>query len=174
MPWYPWLLRLSLLPLILLSITAVRVSSEKSCGSDSGILATPAPSSGSTSTGSPTSRSTLVPTTLRAYTPTDSIDQEYHETHAAITADGTDTAEVPVGIAGPRHLLGRRVRILSGQEPAPSPYVPGSIWRIDDTGGMLRRRYAETGRVHLELRFVDGDVARRFGVRDAVVELLDP
>jgi hypothetical protein len=65
-------------------------------------------------------------------------------------------------------MLGRHVVLCF---PGFPPYDVPRSWRIDDTGGALRRRYKETGVLHLELRFTDPEHAKQFGVRSAVITM---
>lgn len=133
----------------------------------------PAPSSGISSEDS-RALGTPMTTHFAAYTVADTIDHEYHKAHSQkgfFTADGTDALRVPYGLAGPREYLGRRVLI---EIPGFPPYDTPRIWRIDDTGGTLRRRFKETGIMQLELRFPprQREDALRLGRRVSTIILL--
>lgn len=176
MRWFPSFLLGSLASLLIVSATTISTlhltTSKTAFASRPAHVGTETvpPTSGISSNPSQSDATGSVSATLRAYTVTDSIDRDYHAKHGTRTADGSDTSKVPYGIAGPRELLGRHVILCV---PGFRPYDTPKIWRIDDTGGMLRRRYADTGILQFELRFTSSEEATRFGVQDATVVLLD-
>jgi hypothetical protein len=127
------------------------------------------------STPNPSALASLV-AVIRAYSVHDPIDQEYHNARPLktryLTASGRDALKWPSGIAGPRELIGTKVFL---RVPGFSQYQDSSVpVLIDDTGGLLRHRVEETGRLHLELRFPTTEEAKKFGVKEMLVYLDKP
>ena len=77
---------------------------------------------------------------------------------AGITADNTKVSEYPYGVASdPKRLpygtvviIPHGVGYLDGTYPADADRQ----FFVDDTGGALRRNTSATGRVHIDLRFI--------------------
>lgn len=84
-----------------------------------------------------------------------------------ITADGTDTREVPYGVASdPSYLpYGSSVWIPpdSGYLEASRPTEEQRIFSVDDTGGQLRTETRTGGTVRVDLRYKHHGSARHFG-----------
>lgn len=119
-----------------------------------------------------------VAATLRAYSVEDPIDRKHRERRSPatryLTSTGTDARKGP-GLAGPPGLSGSMVivvRVLDrrGLPPVAADLIAKPL-RVDDTGGMLRRRVANTGELHLEIRLPTHKEAVAFGVRQAIVSL---
>jgi len=92
-----------------------------------------------------------------------------------ITANGTDTRTEPYGIAADptRIPYGSVIWIPTGEGylDRSRPDDDARQFTVDDTGGIIRRRTRQTGRVHLDLRFIQHRNAVRFGVRRMTVYL---
>lgn len=92
-----------------------------------------------------------------------------------ITANGTDTRTTPYGIAADpdRIPYGSTIWIPTGEGylDKSRPDDDARQFTVDDTGGIIRRRTRQTGRVHLDLRFIQHRNAERFGVRRMTVYL---
>lgn len=88
---------------------------------------------------------------------------------AGITADNTKVSEVPYGVASDPNSLpyGTTVWIPAGVGYLDHSHAEDEArqFRVDDTGGIVRRRTRETGRVHIDLRFIQHRNARHFGVK---------
>lgn len=88
---------------------------------------------------------------------------------AGITADNTKVSEWPYGIASdPQRLPYGTVVIIPhgiGYLDKTYPADADRQFFVDDTGGALRRNTRRTGRVHIDLRFVQHRNALRFGVK---------
>ena len=114
--------------------------------------------------------------TVRAYSIHDPIDKAYHDARNKntryLTSTGRDAHQWPEGIAGPKSLAGRRVRIspLNGF----SQYTRGLPATVDDTGGHLRAQVRRTGKLFLELRFPTTEEAKKFGVKTLTIYLDTP
>lgn len=93
---------------------------------------------------------------------------------AGITADGTKVSEYHYGVASdPRSLpYGTKVLIPHGIGYLDKTYpADDRIFVVDDTGGALRRNTRRTGRVHIDLRFVQHRNALRFGVKRITIQV---
>lgn len=104
-----------------------------------------------------------------AYSPSDALDAGYRATKGADrwrTAYGVDVREVPYGIAAPTYLAHAEIIIPSGQGYLDRSRPYERTFTVDDTGAMVRRRSAESGRLHLDLRYRTEASARRFGTRE--------
>ena len=90
-----------------------------------------------------------------------------------ITANGTDTRDEPYGIASDPLALpyGTVLWIPTGLGylDRQAPADPDRQFTVDDTGGIVRRRTRQTGRLHIDLRFIHHRNAVRFGVKTATV-----
>ena len=88
-----------------------------------------------------------------------------------ITADGTDVRKEPYGIAAdPQRLpFGTWVYIPLGEGYLDRQQTEDRVFRVDDTGGIVRRRTRRTGIIHLDLRFIHHSSAVRFGIKTATV-----
>lgn len=113
--------------------------------------------------------------TVRAYSIHDTIDKEFHDARNKsvryLTSTGRDAEVWTEGIAGPKSLANRMVK-LSVQ--GFSQYGGNGPYRIDDTGGNLRKQVKESKELHLELRFPTTQEAKKFGVKTMTVYLDTP
>lgn len=114
--------------------------------------------------------------TVRAYSIHDPIDKAYHDSRPLrtrfITSTGRDASVWTEGVAGPKSLAGRPVKFTVHGYSQYS--APGNTTRIDDTGGLLRRRIRSTKALHLELRFPTTEEAKKFGIKTMIVYLDTP
>jgi hypothetical protein len=92
---------------------------------------------------------------VRAYSVHDSVDKDYHAKHGYTTSTGTD-GRIPGGMAGPKWLAGKSVRLTVGNEGKTLTAF------IDDTGPMCRESSKDL--VYLELRFATTEEAKAWGV----------
>lgn len=96
------------------------------------------------------------------------------ERAAGLTADGTDVGKSPYGIAAHPHYLpyGSLVYV-----PAGYGYLDRSradrFFRVDDTGGIIRRRSEQTEDLWIDLRFRSHASAKAWGVRTISIFVLD-
>lgn len=108
-----------------------------------------------------------------AYTPSDPIDDAYHDTKGArwrwITADGvTDVRRHPYGLAVPlRHgepwlRFGTRVIIPTGLGYLDRSRADEREFVVDDVGNGVAYFPSEAGHVHIDLRWVDRRDALRW------------
>ena len=97
---------------------------------------------------------------------------------AGITANNTKVKDVPYGVASsPDHLpYGTSVWIPTGYGYLDHTYPSDEerCFSVDDTGGIVRRRTRETGRVHIDLRFIQHRNAVRFGVKWITIYVWTP
>lgn len=88
---------------------------------------------------------------------------------AGITANNTKVKDVPYGVASSPDYLpyGTYVWIPRGYGYLDNTYPSDEerCFSVDDTGGIVRRRTRETGRVHIDLRFIQHRNALYFGVK---------
>jgi hypothetical protein len=130
---------------------------------------TPAPPTSHSQNSGPSWQSLTI--RCAAYTPWDAIDADYRAANPIpATASGRLVSEFPFGIAAPREFLGCYVELCV---PGFPPYDVPRVWRIDDTGGIIRRVYRETGEITMELRFTDPEQVRQFGRRTVSIKLID-
>ncbi len=105
-----------------------------------------------------------------AYTPADGFTRDDGSNPRRLTADGTDTCQAAgwYGVAAP--ISGRRDAVpgaclplrSSVVIPAGQGYAEGAgsrVFRVDDTGSIVRRRSHETGLLHVDLRYPAGHEA---------------
>ncbi len=104
-----------------------------------------------------------------AYTPTNSIDGDYHATKGAYrwkTADGrTDVRRVPYGLAVPLQRrsdkkipvwgFGTRVIIPTGYSYLDRSRSSERVFTVDDTSASKKYFYSKQGCLHVDMRFVD-------------------
>lgn len=95
---------------------------------------------------------------------------------AGLTADGTDVATSHYGIAAdPQRLpFGSWLYIPTGNGYLDNQQPDDRVFRVDDTGGIVRRLTRKTGIIHLDLRFIHHRSAVKFGVRTATVWVWQP
>lgn len=94
---------------------------------------------------------------------------------AGLTADGTSTDAVPYGIAAhPAYLpYGTAVLIPTGQGYLDESRPFARVFRIDDTGGVIRRLTVSSPDVWIDLRFRSHASAVRWGVRSLRIFVFD-
>lgn len=97
------------------------------------------------------------------------------ERAAGLTADGTSVLESPYGVAAhPRYLpYGSLVIIPIGQGYLDRTRTD-RLFRVDDTGGVVRRRTVETDDLWIDLRFRSHATAKAWGVRTIAIFVVDP
>ncbi len=100
-----------------------------------------------------------------AYSPYDEIDKGRADTQDDFTADMTNFKEVPYGIAtGSTKQLPFGTKIIV---PFGNGYLDESrsdrVFRVDDTGGLVRSNTRQTGTLHIDLRYKTSVSALRFG-----------
>jgi 3D (Asp-Asp-Asp) domain-containing protein len=95
---------------------------------------------------------------------------------AGLTADGTDVAASPYGVAAdPQRLpFGTWLYIPTGDGYLDKQQPMDRVFRVDDTGGIVRRRTRKTGTIHLDLRFIHHLSAVKFGTKAATVWVWQP
>lgn len=96
------------------------------------------------------------------------------ERAAGLTATGVEVASVPYGIAAhPRYLPYGSLILI----PAGEGYLDRSrtdrVFRVDDTGGIIRRRSETSDDVWIDLRFRSHESAQRWGVRSIAIFVID-
>jgi 3D (Asp-Asp-Asp) domain-containing protein len=116
-----------------------------------------------------------------AYSPTDPIDSQYHETKGEwrwITADGkTDVHNEPYGVAVPR--INKKPQWPYGTKiivPVDAGYLPRRIDRVfvaDDTGSMITTNTHKTRTPHIDLRLRTPAAAEAYGKRKIRVFIVD-
>lgn len=134
-------------------------------------------------TGAPAAEGRWVQAVCTAYSPHDALDAEYRATKGADrwrTAYGVDVRESPYGVAAPS-LARSSLGLASGTRiyvPTGEGYLdqscPCRVFTVDDTGGLITSRTAESGLLHLDLRFRTEYSARRFGMRVIFVFIYHP
>lgn len=94
---------------------------------------------------------------------------------AGITSEGVRVAEQPYGIAAhPRYLEpGTLVFIPTGQGYLDHAQADGRVFRVDDTGGTVRRLTEETRDLWIDLRYRTHAAAREWGVRRIRIFVFD-
>lgn len=111
-----------------------------------------------------------------AYTPTNAVDSDYHETKGKYrwkTADGrTDVRRTPYGIAVPLQRrsdkkitvwpFGTRVIIPTGYGYLDRSRTEERIFKVDDTSESSKFFYSKNGKLHIDVRFVDDADAFRW------------
>jgi 3D (Asp-Asp-Asp) domain-containing protein len=87
------------------------------------------------------------------------------------TANGRSTDLYPYGLATDWQQLpaGTHLHIPGYLTES----AVGGTWEVDDTGGALRRSY-QHGIVHIDVRFMQHDWAKRWGTRHMWVYVVDP
>lgn len=119
--------------------------------------------------------------TATAYSPTDSIDSDYHATKGEwrwITADGkTDVHKEPFGVAIPR--IGKKPKWPYGTKiivPKDSGYIPWRSNRLfiaDDTGSRITKNTKTYRKPYIDLRVRTPEQATAYGKRNIRVFIID-
>jgi len=103
-----------------------------------------------------------------AYSPHDAIDSEYRATKGKWlhkTAYQVDVRTTPYGIAAPAWVFPDGTKLII---PAGHGYLDSRtnrVFKVDDTGGIIRQRTRETGTPHIDLRYKTEYSAKRFGIK---------
>ncbi len=93
-----------------------------------------------------------------------------------VTANGTNTVDVPYGVAGSPNLpLGCTVLVPYGAGYLDATYPRDSqrLFELDDRGGALRTEWRKSGVTRLDLRYKQHSYAQRFGRKTMMVWIED-